>query len=203
VVHGRLLTCWYTRQLLLPHFTSSSTSMQAAALQAGQPTWYQEAMAMLRRTVTAAPMRLGRHHVLMVACTFSKTWLMKSRVGSTASASAAPSSPPLQHSATHQAVSAQNLVRVLEIHPHYYADNHGAGSCMGMSVSSTHMLSTPVCPIEAVDCRVMAIGKAVVLGSQRQLARTKPKYRVQGGQLQGAAVSYSGLAAMVGLMCPR
>jgi hypothetical protein len=51
---------------------------------------------MLRRTVMAAPMRLGWHHVLMVACTSSNTLLMKSRVGSTASASAAPSSPPLQ-----------------------------------------------------------------------------------------------------------
>jgi hypothetical protein len=52
---------------------------------------------MLRRMVTAAPMRLDRHHVLMVECTSPKTRLMKSRVGSTASASAAPSSPPLQH----------------------------------------------------------------------------------------------------------
>jgi hypothetical protein len=52
---------------------------------------------MLRRMVTAAPMRLGWHQVLMVECTLSKTLLMKSRVGSTASASAAPSLPPLQH----------------------------------------------------------------------------------------------------------
>jgi hypothetical protein len=74
---------------------SVRTSVHAAEYKVWGPTWYQEAIPMLRRTVMAAPMRLGWHHVLTVSCTLSKTVLMKSRVGSTATASAAPSAPPL------------------------------------------------------------------------------------------------------------
>jgi hypothetical protein len=69
---------------------------------------------MLRSTVAAAPMRLGWHQVLMVPCTSSNTLLMNSRVGSTASASAAPSSPPLQ-TATARAGKYNTLVEVYNI----------------------------------------------------------------------------------------